>query len=221
MSTATARDPMHGYTVADLDDLAARAVRNNMRWWAAADRGDQHVIAWEGIAEHLCAAAVPPSGPDLLEAGRRALAREIRAAMRHHGARQDGTNNGANFARYWLGQPRTAPSPETLITDAVALRQILAALTPRQRAAVSALAVRGDYALAAQACGIEPQTFRALIGRARKEFLRLWHEGEQPSRPWGCDRRAYRRETDDPVELATRARDAAAARERRKGKTTS
>ena len=57
-----------------------------------------------------------------------------------------------------------------------------------------------------------------LLGRARGEFFRLWHEGEAPSNHWGCDRRAYRREISDPAELARRARDAAKARERRKAR---
>jgi DNA-directed RNA polymerase specialized sigma24 family protein len=209
---------MHGYAIAALDDLAARVVRNNLHWWAAGDRGDQHAVAWEGIAEHLCSAATTPAERDLLEAGRRALAREVKDNMRHHGARRDGTNDGTNFARYWLWQARVSPSPEASVTDGLALRQILAALTARQQEAVSALAARGDYMLAAEMCGIRPQTFRSLIGRARREFLRLWHEGEEPSRPWGCDRRVYRRETSDPAELSRRARGAAAARERRKAR---
>jgi len=209
-------DPMHGYTVADLDGIAASVVRHNMGWWPAGDRADQHDTAWEGIVEHLCAAQQPPARHELMEAGRRALATEVKDQMRHRGTRTDGTNNGANFARYWLWYAARVPSPETMITDHVALRQILATLTPRQQAAVNALAVREDYVLAAQMLGIEPQTFRSLLGRARKDFLALWHEGEKPSRLWGCDRRAYRRETDDPGELARRAKDAAAARERRK-----
>lgn len=210
------RDPLHGYSLADLDNLAGRVVRNNMHWWPGGDRGDQHAAAWEGIAEHLCAAVVVrPAERDLLEAGRRALAREVRDSMRHHGARRDGTNDGTSFARYWTWQAAPVPSPEAAVTDRVALRQIFAALTLRQQAAVRALAVRGDYYAAAEMCGIQPQTFRALLGRARREFFRLWHEGEEPSRLWACDRRVYRRDTDDPAQLARRARDAAAARDRR------
>lgn len=207
--------PLHGYTLADIGDLARRVVSNNRHWWPAGDRADQHDTAWHGIAERLCSAAEAPSRLDLMEAGRHALSRDVRDQMRHHGARTDGTNNGAGFARYWGWAAFSFPSPETGVTERVALTQILAALTPRQREAVTALAVQGDYVLAAQALGIRPQTFRSLLGRARKDYLALWHEGEVPSRPWGTDRRVLRRETADPAEDARRDRYAARARERR------
>lgn len=186
----------HGYTLAALDDLAGRVVRANMHWWPAGDRADQHAAAWEGIADALCAASDPPSQRDLMEAGRSALAAEVKATMRHRGQRRDATNNGANFGRYWDWHTAPAPSPETAVTERLATGQILAALTSRQRQAVAMLAARGDYLLAAQALGIRPQTYRSLLGRARKDFLALWHEGEAPSRLWGCDRRVYRRETE-------------------------
>lgn len=209
-------DALHGYTLAAITDLARRVVSNNQSWWPAGDRSDQHDTAWHGIAEHLCAAAETPSRRDLLEAGRLALAREVRDSQRHHGTRHDGTNNGAAFARYWGWHSFPAPSPEGPVTDRIALAQILAALTARQREAVTALAVLEDYAEAAAALGIRPQTFRSLLGRARKDYLALWHEGEQPSGPWRTDRRVARRETSDPAELAARARYAA---ERRKSRS--
>jgi DNA-directed RNA polymerase specialized sigma24 family protein len=206
----------HGYSLADLDSLARRVVSNNMHWWPAGDRADQHDTAWLGIAEALCEATEPPSQRDLLEAGRAALNREVRDQMRHRGDRRDGTNNGAHFERYWAWASYPAPSPEPAIVEQTALHQILAALTARQREAVAALALAGDYHAAAAMLGVEPQTFRSLLGRARKDFLALWHEGEAPSRPWGCDRRVLRRETSDPKVLAERARYAAARRAARK-----
>jgi DNA-directed RNA polymerase specialized sigma24 family protein len=209
------RHALHGYTLAALDALALRVVRNNMYWWPAGDRCEQRDTAWEGIAEHLCAAADRPSERDLLEAGRRALAAGVRDQMRHRGERSDGTNNGARFAAWWLWAQAPAPSPEGRITERVALGQALAALTPRQRDALHALALHGDYWKAAEALGIRPQTFRSLIGRARGEFFRWWFEGETPPRARGTDRRTERHETDDPVLLERRARDAAAARARR------
>lgn len=188
-----ARDPLHGYTLAALDDLAARVVRNNLHWWPAGDRGDQHDTAWEGIAEHLCAAKEPPRERDLLEAGRLAVAREVRDQMRHRGARTDSANDGSRFAVYWYQHAGVARSPEDQLTDGLAVTQIMKALTPRQRDAFNALAATGDYALAAEMAGITPDTFTALISRARKAFFALWHEGEEPSRMWRLDKRVFSR----------------------------
>lgn len=206
---------LHGYSLADMDDLAVRVVRNNRAWWPAGDREDLHASAWEGIAECLCESPHPPARRDLMEAGRQALARDVRDHLRHHGARNDGTNNGAAFARYWAWHS-ASPSPEVMITDQMALSQILPALPGRQQQAVAALAASGDYHRAAALLGIEPQTFRSLIGRARAEFRRLWHEGETPSGHYAQDRRAVRHETSDPVRLAANARYAAQVRERRR-----
>ncbi|MEU7061893.1 sigma factor-like helix-turn-helix DNA-binding protein [Streptomyces sp. NPDC046197] len=125
-----------------------------------------------------------------MEAGRRALAEDVKTTMRHHGARTDTRNNGARYAMYWEWAGRAVSSPEPGIVERVALEQILAALTPRQREAFAALAATGDHPDAARLLDIEDQTFRSLIGRARTAFRGWWHEGEQPSRHWGCDRRA-------------------------------
>lgn len=208
-------DPLHGYTLADLNSMASGVVVHNMGWWPAGDRADQKDLAWEGIAEHLCSASAAPSRGELMEAGRRALAREVRDCMRHRGERRDGTNDGSMFGRYWGWHSGPVPSPESGITDRVAVMQILGALTGRQVQAFQALAACEDYVLAAQMLGIRPQTFRKLIGRARQEFYGLWHEGEAPSRPYRADRRVMRRDTDDPAELERRAVYAASKRKDR------
>ena len=204
-----------GWTLADLGELSRAAVRNNRSWRPAADARDRADAAWHGVAELLCSAQEQPSRNDLLEAGRRAVQREVRDGQRHHGTRSDTRNDGSAFARYWSWHAMPATSPEAAVVERTAAWQVLAALTARQRDAVMALAMLGDYEMAAAALGIRPQTFRSLLGRSRRAFLALWHEGEVPSKPWGCDRRVRRRETDDPAVLSARARDAAAARERR------
>lgn len=208
-------DALWGYTLADVDGLASRVVRNHMHWWPGGDRRDQHDTAWEGIAGLLCEAKGPPSERDLLEAGRVALAREVRDQMRHRGERRDGTNDGTRFAAYWNWAAGCVPSHEGPAIERVALVQVLAALTPRQRNALAALALHGDYWKAAAHLGIENQTFRALVARARKDFCRLWWEHEIPPRIRQAGRRAQRYDTDDPAVLARRATDAAKARERR------
>jgi len=218
MSAAAQAEVRHGYSLADLDDLARRVVRNGMNWWPAGDRADQHDTAWHGIVEHLYSADDAPTTKELLEAGRRTLTDEVKAQMQMHGARRDGTNTGAKLATYWRAFAATTPSHEPAIIERFALSQIMAALTPRQREAFTALAACDDYVGAAQLLGIEPQTYRGLIGRARQSFDDLWHEGETACkrRP---DRRVTRRDPTDEDDLAKRAIYAAQKRAERAAKS--
>jgi hypothetical protein len=209
-------DVLWGWTLRELDGTAAHVVRINLSWWPAGDRRDQHDTAWEGIAERLCSATSRPSRQDLIEAGRAALSREVKDHARHHGAGSHNgiPNAGARFAAFWSSASAVA-SPEGPVTERVAVGQALAALTPRQRDALSALALHGDYWAAAGMLGIRPQTFRALLGRARAEFARHWFAPDAPPRVRGTDRRAGRHESGDPAVLGQRARDAERARAKR------
>jgi hypothetical protein len=51
------------------------------------------------------------------------------------------------------------------------------------------MAEHDDYGQAAAALGKTRHSYATEIGRARRAFRELWHEGETPSRPWGADRR--------------------------------
>ncbi|MEC3993982.1 hypothetical protein VSR01_10675 [Actinacidiphila sp. DG2A-62] len=179
----------YGYTLTSLDGLARAVVSNNRAWWPAGDRDDLYAAAWHGIVEHLYTADTEPHRHDLMEAGRQALARDVKDNLRHHGARRDGTNNGLKYAMYWHWAGRATPSPEPGIVERVALAQILPTLTPGQLAAVHALAATGDYAEAARITG-SPTGLKSQLMKGRRRFRELWHEGETPSKSWGADRRA-------------------------------
>lgn len=205
----------HGYTLTDVHQLARLAV-HTARAWYAMDYLDRLDAAWYGIVEHLHEAEHWPPRHDLVRAGQQAVHALVVGEMHHAGYYKykthgfdSGPGSMPGFVKYWHHPPTVI---EPRIVERVTLAQIWPVLTSRQRDAFTALAIHDDYVLAAEALGIEPQTFRSLIGRARREFLRLWHEGEAPSRLWRADRRVERRETADPAELEQRA--AYAARKR-------
>lgn len=179
-----------GWTLADLDRLARAVVSNNLTWWPAGDRDDMYAAAWHGIVEHLYSADGEPTRNGLMEAGRNALAEDVKATMRHRGTRRDTRNNGQKYAMYWEWAGRAVPSPEAGIVDRLALEQILPALTSGQRAAVEALAAAGDYEEAARLVGTAQAGLKSQLMKGRRRFRELWHEGETPSGHWGCDRRA-------------------------------
>ena len=179
----------YGWTLHALDALTRAVVSNNFTWWPAGDRDDLYTAAWHGIVEHLYTADTEPHRNELMEAGRQALARDVKDTMRHHGARRDSSNNGQKYAMYWEWAGRAVPSPENGIVERLALYQILPTLTPGQLAAVKALAATGDYAEAARLIG-RAASLKSQLMKGRRRFRELWHEGETPSRPWGCDRRA-------------------------------
>ncbi|WP_030917440.1 hypothetical protein [Streptomyces sp. NRRL B-24720] len=179
----------YGWTLHTLDALARSVVSNNRTWWPAGDRDDLYAAAWHGIVEHLYTATQAPRRNELMEAGRRALASDVRDNMRHHGTRRDTSNNGAKYALYWTWYGRATPSPENGIVERMALQQILPTLTDGQRRAVEALAATGDYRQAEQLLGTT-NSLKSQLSGGRRRFRKLWHEGEIPSKPWGCDRRA-------------------------------
>lgn len=189
---AAARDPLHGYTIAELDDIARLVLRAD-RWNKAGDTRDRYAAARHGIIEHLLTAAEQPSKRDLVAAGMSAGDRHVRGEMHHHGLSADHFGEQMpGFERYWVTSP--TPSPEAGVVERHAPAQILPLLRPSERRALEALAYFEDYELAAEACKVAVGTFRVLISSARRKFLALWHEGEEPSGVWRTDRRVYERE---------------------------
>ncbi|MEU7855154.1 hypothetical protein [Nonomuraea sp. NPDC049141] len=200
-------DTLHGYTIADIDRMARGAVRldyGGMRW-KASDVEERYNIAWTAIAEHLAANDEPPSWRDLVQKGTAALSRYTEADMRHHGHRA----NIRAYVVYWWVTCGPHDTHEDRIVERAALHQILAALTDRQREVLHALAVYEDHGKTAAALGISLATYRSRLSRARRHFLELWHEDEEPSRQWGKDVR--------PADLSGRPHGGVCARVRNRG----
>jgi hypothetical protein len=179
----------HGHTMADLD-RAARMASAVARSWSA-DVEWRYQIAWSSIAEALWAADEPPHPRDLVNAGKRAIDKEMRREQHHHGCRREEIGGGIMAAAviYWWDQGRPTSGLESVVIERVALGQILAALSERDAQTLHALAVHGTHSAAAMALKLSEDAFQARLGRARGQFLALWHEGEKAPAVWRVDRR--------------------------------
>lgn len=182
-------DLAHGYTLADLHDIARHAIATD---WShhATDYPTRYDIAWSGVAEALYAADTPPTRRDLLHHARYTLHADVQADLKHRGLSHHTYGETAlNAVRYWM-LSQVVHSHEDTVVDRQALAEIWPCLRDVDRQALLALAVHDDYAQAADALGMKYYTFTAAVRRARLRFLRLWHDGETPSELWGRDRRA-------------------------------
>jgi hypothetical protein len=206
----------YGYNLDDLQRFARIAT------WRVVGRIEyqtRYEVAWSAIAEALYSAVQAPEPGELIVAGYAAISAHLGDEMHHTGRdRKHVGQEMPRFSAYWRGLSPHAPSPEQRIVDATALRQIWPHLPGRQREALLALAAHDDYLAAAAALGVTPGAFRALVSQARRTFLRLWHEGETPSRVWGTDRRVGSRAS--VAEPTSRRRTATRAVVRRKGRPT-
>lgn len=185
--TATPTELRHGYALTDIDQLARVAVSRCRAagWSSAADNDELYTIAWDAIARRLYTADERPAGHELIGAAFTELSTESDHYRRHHGYR----DNQRAFGVYWLDLAAPTRSHESGIVDRAALAQIWPQLQPYMQRAFTALATFESYQAAADALGLSYKTFASTVSQARREFLRLWHEGEEPSRPWGNDRR--------------------------------
>jgi hypothetical protein len=171
-----------GYNLADLDRLARVAVSR-----ARTKDGNyrlRYESAWSAVAEALCAAETRPEPGDLVEAGWRAVVIAVHEEMHHKGYDTNhGGSSAPGFVRYWEPHLRTG-SHENSIIEKTALWQIWSRLTPREQQALNALAATGNQHAAAAATGKAIDSMSVRVNAARRHFLRYWHEGETPSRPW-------------------------------------
>jgi hypothetical protein len=77
-----------------------------------------------------------------------------------------------------------------------------------------ALAIHGTYDKAAASLGKTHRAFVSQLSRARKQFLQLWHEGEQPSRIWGTTVSELRDTTEKRTSLPSLSASASAGQGR-------
>lgn len=185
-----------GYTLAEVERLAKVAAGTTLTnpGDTMADRVDD---AWSAMVERLYADETPIEPGQLVWVGRKALYRADRATWHHHGvfkANTHGTQHGLGsmpaFRQYWW---RPTITVEGKVVDHLAFAQIWPRLSPSMQEAVVAVAIYGDQQEAARALG-KPH-FRSSLHNARKRFLELWHEGEEPSKHWGYDHPGPNRRT--------------------------
>lgn len=181
-------DPMHGYTLADLDGIARYALYLDR--WHSGDISDRYDTVWHVVVEHILTAEIPPTRNELLTAGIKASLRHVRAEMHHRGFSESNPGEKMRgFERYWTAGP--SPSPEERTVDRIALYQVLPLLTDLQLQALTAVAIHGDYQAAARALGVAPGTFWQRLDSGRKRIYAAWHEGETPpTTAWRSRKRA-------------------------------
>jgi hypothetical protein len=184
----------HGYTLANLNELARKTVFCSR--WRFLSFQERYDIAWSAIAEGIYASEEPPAPHELIRLGEKAIRSHVSDLentwgtwLTGHGESVQAGTRKAHFEKVWTTLAQPSNFPDERIIELIGLRQIWPRLTPTHQAVLLALATHGDYDRAAAALGKTYHTFVTHIHNARKEFLRLWHEGEKPSGMWGRDQR--------------------------------
>lgn len=191
----TDSDPLHGYTLHDIDHLTRTVIRLD-RWYTAGDIDERFDAIRHAIIELLLTSTQPPTRNELLHAGTVASDNTVRDDARNHGRDTGHGKPMPEFHRYWASAHRGA-SPETRIVERVALTQIWPLLRPSERNALTTLAATEDYEATADALGIAKGTLSTIVSTGRRRFFEAWHEGETPSKQWRTDRRVGSRDGRD------------------------
>jgi hypothetical protein len=183
----------HGYTLRAVNEMAEGAVMRGA-WYRSLSISERLDTAYGAIIEHLYASDEPPDSNDRFRAAWNAMRRRVEDEWHTHGTSRtssvyDGAETMPSYCRYWSSHAQNTASPEIRVIERVALWQIWRELTPGQQRVLTALAEHDDHRLAATALGYQRGTYSQTLSDARRAFLRLWHQGETPSKPWGNDRR--------------------------------
>lgn len=211
----TATELRHGYPMQEIERLAQVAVFTARA--VGAYYPDRLDAARFAMIETLYSSDTPPTSKDLLHAAWAAVNRSVKEELHHHGV-APGEESGVfrpRFLTYWLHTVHRAPSPEQVVVEGQALRQIWPHLTPGEQRVLTALAEHEDYKAAAAALGLKYHSFAKQIRTGRLKFFKLWHEGETPAGMWGQDRR-FRQGWANPdrPRMSVTARHKATARDR-------
>lgn len=180
----------HGYTMADLNEMASAACRADRS--LASDAHTRYNVAWSAIAEALAVAdsEQPPTRGELVRVGWQAIYAEVREMRVMFGFKdREGPNGVASAPRYvtyWTVRPH---SHEDGLIERMAVHQVLEVLSAPYRDAVVALAVHGDYQAAADALGIKYTALTGRIRTARKRLRAVWFAPETAPLVRGTDRR--------------------------------
>lgn len=182
-TTAEMATLVHGYTMADVEDIANHACRISFRFGGYhLDESDRRETAWFAVVEHLYTAAAPPPRADLLGSGVNALTRAINAQLREAGWNSQAAAERANFVKYW--RPRGGETDFTdRLVELLTLPQLLGCLSDVQYEAIAALAAHGSAISAAKALDMNYQSFYSRILAARRKCLAAWFDDETPPRP--------------------------------------
>lgn len=213
----------HGYTVRDIQ----RMTRMAMTWARTRflDSDDRHEAAYFAICEALLASPESPPERDLIAAGARAVDNETRAFLRHHGvsSEQPDSHKGS-FVSFWLNQPHDFPDER--LCEVIALPEVMARLTTKEREALVAYATFGNMADAATSLGATSKIVQGRVSRARHRFLEAWYDHETPPArrqegtcKAGHDRSVYGKLPPSGHWYCTKCRREYRIRRRAKGKT--
>lgn len=169
---------LHGYTVANVTRIAYVALR------AAAERGAHNLDEKRSIAvcavitelhDHEC----DPGLSTLMRAAERAVQNATNSDWSNAGYNSKTKEFQKGFHPYW--RPGVAKPLDEAVTERVAVPQILAALTDRQRETVQALVeAEGSHQAAALLLGIRPNSVACNLRNVREAFRALWFEHETP-----------------------------------------
>lgn len=171
---------VHGYTMANIDDMADLAFRTAWRG-RGFDESDRREAAWHAIVVELYTNYERPERHELVRAGRNAILEFVDEMSQTQGrrARHD-YEESPRFKAYWLHVTSSADDFTEGLTERMALPQVLAILSPAEYEAIIALATHRQQTAAAEALGISEAAMNARIAGARKRIMRLWFEHETP-----------------------------------------